>query len=201
MYQSAVGATQVNGEIAMCYSISIFNNNCDIKPFINSSMKLNNIALAKNEAERKSYLIDPADVVIVLPGAMGTFSEILAAIYMNKPVVLCNIHIDERSCNYYNGFYELLQQYNLAKHVTLVDFSSTMSQEVVFSQLNKTLEKLAPSKVNISILSQPDRLFNMPSDREAALGAIKKEQDGSIVPCHSDNTVDKSQMRDYVYKV
>lgn len=71
-----------------------------------------------------------------------------------------------------------------------------MSQEAVFSQLNKTLEKLAPSKVNISILSQPNRLFNMPSDREAALGAIRKGQDGSIVPCYSDNTLDKPQTED-----
>lgn len=40
--------------------------------------------------ERKDILIDNADVIIALPGGVGTFEELYGAVMQNKPVILFN---------------------------------------------------------------------------------------------------------------
>jgi predicted Rossmann-fold nucleotide-binding protein len=140
MYQSAKGASNskiTESSLFTCYPYSLFDKSCDTQALMELSINLRGIALVPNESIRKSYLVDPSDVVIALPGAMGTFSEIVASLYMGKKVILCNIWREERSCYYWQGFYDLLQQHGLTNNVQLVNISPSMSYEEVFREMEK----------------------------------------------------------------
>src|SRR5262249_54949231 len=84
----------------ICYSVLKLNR-CIVEKF--DANNLHGFTLASNELTRKSFLINAANVVIALPGAIGTFSEILAAIVAGKNIILCNIYIKERHCYYFQS--------------------------------------------------------------------------------------------------
>jgi len=150
MYHSAQGAAEAGGVLSVCYTNWIFDKLCDVEELIKMGLPLENISFVPNEAVRKKYLIDAADIVIALPGASGTLSEILAAIYLKKPVVLCNILIKERKCNFYDNFYKLLKEFGLADNVYLLTLSPHMRDQEVFDAICKSIDN---SNLNLSLES------------------------------------------------
>jgi hypothetical protein len=70
--------------------------------------------------ERKSILIGEADVIVALPGGVGTFEELYEAAAVGKPIILVN----------YDGFYDSM----LAQHQA---FNLAMTAETVEEVLQK----------------------------------------------------------------
>lgn len=148
MYQSAIGAAKAEASLSVCYTSWIFENLCDIEKLI-AFGNVKSIAFALNEPLRQAYLIKPADLVMALPGALGTFSEILATIIEGKEIILCNMWIDERHCYYYESFYQLLKQHGLADHVHMVNISSNMNYKEVFESIKNVTNTLISSEHKI----------------------------------------------------